>query len=114
MQRTVLVQKGVAFNLATADYERARTAGATVVDVCTPVEFLAGHVPGALNLDVNAADFAQKAAQLDKSKPVLVNCHAGIRGARAAALLHELGFDVKNLEGGLDAWEAAGNKPTGL
>jgi rhodanese-related sulfurtransferase len=63
-----------------------------------------------LNLDVNAPDFAAQAAKLDKSKTVLVNCHVGIRGARAAAVLQELGFEVKNLEGGLEAWEAAGNK----
>jgi rhodanese-related sulfurtransferase len=110
VQRALLVQKGVAFNVSPTDYEQVRAAGATVVDVCTASEFAAGHIPGALNLDVNAPDFATKAAQLDKSKPVLVNCHAGIRGARAAALLKGLGFDVRNLEGGLTAWEVAGNK----
>jgi rhodanese-related sulfurtransferase len=113
VHRALLVQKGVAFNKSPAEYEQARSAGATVIDVCTPKEFAAGHVPGALNLDVNAPDFASKAAQLDKSKPVLVNCHAGIRGARAAAMLNELGFQsVVNLEGGLYAWEAAGHKST--
>jgi rhodanese-related sulfurtransferase len=111
VHRALLVQKGVAFNVSPADYEQARAKGATVVDVCTAAEFARGHVPGALNLDVNSAGFATQAAQLDKSKPVLVNCHAGIRGARAAALLTEFGFDVKNLDGGLAAWEAAGNKP---
>ena len=110
LQKALLVQKGVALNVSPADYEQARVAGATAVDVCTAKEFAAGHVPGALNLDVNAPDFAAQAAKLDKSKTVLVNCHVGIRGARAAAVLQELGFEVKNLEGGLEAWEAAGNK----
>ncbi len=111
LQRALLVQKGVAFNASVQDYEAARAKGATVVDVCTATEFAVGHVPGALNLDVNGADFLKRAAKLDKSKPVLVNCHAGIRGARAAALFTELGFtNVLNLEGGLNAWEAAGNK----
>lgn len=111
LQRALLVQQGVAFNISPAAYEQARAQGATVVDVCTAQEFVAGHVPGALNLDVNASDFAARAAKLDPSKPVLVNCHAGIRGARAAALLRNSGFtNVMNLEGGLDAWEAAGNK----
>ena len=111
VKRALLVQKGIAFNIAPTEYEKARLAGATVVDVCTPREFALGHVPGALNLDVNASDFASKTAQLDKSKPVLVNCHAGIRGARATAVLNELGFkNVQNLDGGLTAWEAAGNK----
>jgi rhodanese-related sulfurtransferase len=111
VQRSLQVQKGVAFNKPLKDYEQVRAAGATVIDVCTPKEFAVGHVPGALNIDVNAADFASKAAQLDKSKPVLVNCHAGIRGARAAAILNGLGFQsVLNLEGGLYAWEAAGHE----
>ena len=112
IQRGLLVQRGVAFNVSPTEYEQARAAGATAVDVCTATEFSRGHVPGAINIDVNAENFRDKAAKLDKSKPVLVNCHAGIRGARATALLKDLGFDnVKNLEGGLSAWEAAGNKP---
>ena len=110
LQRALLVQKGVALNISPADFEQARGAGATVVDVCTAAEFSRGHVPGALNLDVNGSGFVAQTAHLDKSKPVLVNCHVGIRGARAAALLKDLGFDVKNLEGGLNAWEAAGHK----
>src|SRR3954463_13869773 len=73
VKRALLVQRGLAFNISPADYEQARKAGAVVVDVCTANEFGRGHVPGALNIDVNASDFAQRAAQLDKSKPVLVN-----------------------------------------
>ncbi len=111
LQRALLVQKGIACNISPTEYEQTRLAGATVVDVCTSSEFAHGHVPGALNLDVNAPAFAEQAAKLDRFKPVLVNCHAGIRGARAAALLQAMGFaNVKNLEGGLTAWEAAGNK----
>src|SRR5262249_41355034 len=71
LQRALLVQKGVAFNASPADYERARLAGATVVDVCTASEFAQGHVPNAINLDVNAPGFAEKTAKLEKSRPVL-------------------------------------------
>ena len=37
---------------------------AVVLDVRTPKEFAAGHIPGAVNIDWNAADFASKAAAL--------------------------------------------------
>ena len=96
-----------------ADFEKRRTKGkAPVLDVRSPEEFVKGHVTGAMNADIHSPDFAAKAAKFDKKKPILVNCHAGSRGAIAAAELARLGFkSVFNLDGGLDAWEKAGHEP---
>jgi rhodanese-related sulfurtransferase len=93
------------------DFEKRRTRGkARVLDVRSPEEFAKGHVTGAINADIHSPDFATKAAQFDKRKPIMVNCHLGARGAIAAAELARMGFkNVFNLEGGLDAWEKAGN-----
>ena len=52
----------------------------------------AGHVPGATNIDVNAADFEEKVAKLDKNKTYLVHCAAGSRSARACKKLEGMGF----------------------
>ena len=95
-----------------ADYEKSRkNRKAIVLDVRSAQEFATGHVPGAINIDINAPGFAEKAAQFDKSRPILVNCHAGSRGDVASAELSKLGFKtVCNLEGGLQAWEKAGNQ----
>jgi rhodanese-related sulfurtransferase len=93
-----------------AEFEKRRAKKAPVLDVRSPEEFAKGHVTGALNADIHSPDFAAKAAQFDKKKPILVNCHLGSRGVIAAAELSRLGFkNVFNLEGGLDAWEKAGN-----
>src|SRR5207237_1533919 len=94
------------------DYERLRRGGgALVLDVRSAEEFAKGHVPGALNIDINAPGFAEKVSKFDKSKPILVNCHAGSRGAIASAELAKLGFKtVCNLEGGLQAWEKTGHQ----
>ncbi len=94
-----------------AEFEKRRAKGkAPVLDVRSPQEFAKGRVTGALNADIHSPDFAAKAAQFDKKKPLLVNCHAGSRGAIAAAELARLGFkSVFNLEGGLEAWEKAGH-----
>jgi rhodanese-related sulfurtransferase len=94
-----------------ADFEKRRTKGkAPVLDVRSPQEFARGHVTGAINLDIHSPGFAAKAAQFDTRKPILVNCHAGSRGAIAAAELSRLGFkSVFNLDGGLAAWEKAGH-----
>jgi rhodanese-related sulfurtransferase len=95
-----------------AHFNQHRRDGALVLDVRSPEEFAKGHVPGALNVDINAPGFASKVSSFDKSKPILLNCHAGSRGAIASAELAKLGFkSVCNLEGGLAAWEKAGNDP---
>ena len=96
-----------------AEFEKRRAKGKTVVlDVRSPEEFARGHVPGALNADINSPDFDAKVASIDKKQTVLVNCHAGSRGAIASAALAKLGFKtVCNLEGGLAAWEKDGHQP---
>ena len=94
-----------------ADFEKRRAKRkAPVLDVRSPEEFAKGHITGAMNVDIHSPDFAAKAEQFDKKKPILVNCHAGSRGAIAAAELARLGFkSVFNLEGGLAAWEKSGH-----
>ena len=80
-----------------------------ILDVRTPQEFAAGHLPGALNLDVNAADFVERVKALDKSKTYLVHCAAGVRSAKACEKLARLEFPrLYNLSGGIKAWIKAG------
>ena len=80
-----------------------------ILDVRTPGEFAAGHIPGAVNLDVNAADFESKAAALDKGRTYLVHCASGVRSVRACEALARLDFSrLYNLPGGFRAWVTAG------
>jgi len=80
-----------------------------ILDVRTPQEFSAGHLPGAMNLDVNAPDFQAKAAALDKHRTYLVHCASGARSVRACEKLGRLDFPkLYNLPGGFRAWVKAG------
>ena len=80
-----------------------------VLDVRTPKEFAAGHIPGALNVDLNSPDFSQKVSSLDKRKTYLVHCAGGIRSARACGTMNDLGFvNLIDLAPGFKAWEKAG------
>jgi phage shock protein E len=80
-----------------------------ILDVRTPAEFSDGHIAGALNLDVNAADFPEKAASLDKNKIYLVHCASGVRSVKACQKLAKLDFpNLYNLAGGFKAWAKAG------
>jgi rhodanese-related sulfurtransferase/thioredoxin-related protein len=80
-----------------------------ILDVRTPKEFVAGHIPGAVNLDYLASDFEKKARALDKTKTYLVLCATGVRSARACVKLSQLDFPkLYDLPGGFKAWVKAG------
>lgn len=106
-------RKGKAFNtIGVQEFEKLRSARTNIVlDVRTPKEYTAGHIPGAVNIDFNAPDFDKKVAALDTNKTYLVHCAAGGRSARACDKLSKTFPRLNNLDGGMKAWEKAGNRP---
>ena len=48
-----------------------------ILDVRSAEEYAMGHIKGAVNIDVNAADFREKVAKLDKESTYLVHCASG-------------------------------------
>lgn len=82
--------------------------GVQLVDVRTAGEFASGHIPGAKNINATAPGFENQAgSQLNKNQPVAVYCRSGVRSARAAATLRQMGFKtVYDLRGGYMAWMA--------
>jgi rhodanese-related sulfurtransferase/thioredoxin-related protein len=97
-------------NLSVDEFARmAADKRNVILDVRTPEEFKAGHLSGAVNLNVSAPDFQEKAASLDKSKTYLVHCATGVRSAEACEKLSRLDFPkLYNLPGGFKAWAKAG------
>jgi phage shock protein E len=82
-----------------------------ILDVRTPREFAAGHLPGAVNVNWTDKTFAEKIASLDKSKTYLVHCKMGGRSAKACNRLEQENFlNIYNLKGGIDAWTEAGKE----
>lgn len=80
-----------------------------LVDVRTPEEYAAGHLPGAANIDWLAEGFIDQARTLlDPARPVMLHCRTGKRSAAAAAKLAAAGFRVANLLGGYQAWTEDG------
>jgi rhodanese-related sulfurtransferase len=78
-----------------------------VLDVRTPAEFAAGHVPGARNIshDLLASRLAELAPLRDKQ--VVLYCRSGRRTLLAADVLHAAGFKrLAHLEGDYLSWEA--------
>ncbi len=82
---------------------------ALIVDVREPDEYAAGHLPESRNIP--AAQFSDRTGELDKFKdtPLLLVCQSGARTAGASAYLEKQGFTrVHDLDGGINAWRAAG------
>ena len=76
-----------------------------IIDTRTPAEFSEGHIPGAVNIDIDGADFEAKIAALDKSRPVAVYCRGGRRSKEAAEQMVSCGLDVTELANGILSWE---------
>ena len=92
------------------EFERLWLAKTNVVlDVRTEKEYGAGHIPRAINIDVNGPDFGKKIADLDRKKTYLVHCAAGVRSARACQKMETLGFEnLIDLSPGFRGWRDAG------
>jgi len=75
-----------------ADIQQLIKDGALVVDTRTPGEFSGGHIEGAINIpyDIIIRSIGQYAQ--DKSQPVIVYCHSGVRSGAAKHALEEAGY----------------------
>ncbi|HYH92848.1 MAG TPA: rhodanese-like domain-containing protein [Candidatus Saccharimonadales bacterium] len=81
--------------------------GPLLVDVREATEFADVRAPGAALVPMS--EFAARAGELPKDRPLLMVCHLGGRSAAAAGFLLRSGWtDVHNVAGGMDAWERAG------
>ena len=102
-QRGSSIDSKEAYGLIKADSNIA------ILDVRTAKEFADGHVAGAVNIDVNQTDFAQKIDQLDRSKTYIVYCRSGRRSSKAVGIMATKGFkNLYNVSDGFLGWNKNG------
>ncbi len=84
--------------------------GGVILDLRPPRAFAAGHLPGAVNLQFNRADLAERAEMvLPKDPEYVVHAEPDPIGMVAVKILLQAGFKVAgHLAGGLRAWKSAG------
>jgi len=88
---------------------RASASPPLVLDVRTPEEFAAGHVPGAVNIP--HTEVAARLAEIEpeSARGVVVYCERGPRAEKSARALGEAGVrDVRLLDGNMQGWREAG------
>ncbi|GAB1511908.1 rhodanese-like domain-containing protein [Actinophytocola sp. KF-1] len=88
------------------DIPESLPAGVTLLDVREPDEWAAGHAPDAVHIPMG--DLAARLDDLPADDEVYVVCRSGGRSARVTAFLNANGWDAKNVEGGMQQWQAAG------
>lgn len=69
--------------------------GAVILDVRTPAEFKAGHVPKAVNIPLDQVQ-AKINTIKGYNKPVITCCASGARSGAAAGILRSAGIEVIN------------------
>jgi len=78
-------------------------ASITVIDVRTPDEYRAGHIPGSRNIPLNRIDEIEEVVP-DHDAKLFVYCLSGARSASACAVLARMGYtNVVNI-GGIANW----------
>ena len=97
-------------SVTVADLPDPLPAELVVLDVREPDEWTSGHVSGATHIPQGT--LPDRVGELDPQTPTVVMCHLGGRSARATAWLSQQGYHVVNLEGGIEAWHAAGRPVT--
>jgi len=85
---------------------RIKDGAVQLVDVRAATEFHEGYIENAQNQFLGK--LMRELDQIDKSKPIVVQCLAGGRSAIGASILQRAGFDVTNMTGGYKAWIESG------
>lgn len=93
---------------ATTLHHWLETGEALLVDVREPAEYAAEHIPSATLLPLGQTCCAKLPA--GNGKKLVIHCRKGGRGGNACAklLAEDPTLAVYNLEGGIEAWAAAG------
>jgi rhodanese-related sulfurtransferase len=84
-----------------------RDGSLTLLDVRNPQEVKMGCIEGFINIPLDS--LRERIHELDRSLPVYIHCHSGVRSYLAARILSQNGFDTYNLSGGYRLYSAVRN-----
>ena len=115
MQDFVMEAKSQIEEIEITEVDTLLTEGYQVLDVSEPCEFAEGAIDGSVNVPRGllepAADLVLKGREelQDRDKKWLLLCASSGRSAMATLVLKQMGFkNVKNINGGMEAWKDAG------
>lgn len=92
-------------NIENHEIKSYMSKGAILLDIRNKEAYESGHIDGATHIPIRSLLFNLN--KLDKSKTILVICYVGGSSVTACKLLQKSGFKVKNILGGMQAWNGA-------
>ena len=72
------------------DYKTLVEAGAQIIDVRTPNEYSAGHIPNSINIPLT--HLTKRIARVGKDQQIILCCASGMRSASARTTLISMGY----------------------
>ncbi|MBF4135125.1 MULTISPECIES: rhodanese-like domain-containing protein [Streptomyces] len=82
---------------------------AVLLDVREKAEWQSGHAPNAVHAPLTGLVAGGALPAAARGRALVVICRSGHRSQQAAKLLAGRGADAVDVEGGMNAWAAAGN-----
>ncbi len=93
--------------LSTFDANQYRNAGAFMLDVRTPAEWLEVHIPGATLIPLD--ELVVRMSELPADEIIVIYCRSGNRSSQALDILLKAGYSkVFSIENGIQDWITAG------
>jgi rhodanese-related sulfurtransferase len=77
--------------------------GHFLLDVRTPQEYAAGHVPGAVNIPID--ELRSRLSELPRNQEIAAYCQVGQRGYLATRILRQAGFGAASIAGGYKTYQ---------
>ena len=96
---------GPVVDIDPAAARRLVASGAFLLDVREEDEWSAGHASDAVHIPMGSV--SDRVTEIPSDRTVVCICRVGGRSGAVAAALAGAGYDVRNVDGGMLAWEAA-------
>ena len=83
-----------------------------ILDTRAAEDYAAGHIPGAVNVNVKEMFTAANLAKLPKDKQIVSYCYSGQSASQVTAALNMLGYNAANMQFGMASWAIVDAKST--
>ncbi|MDP6725990.1 MAG: rhodanese-like domain-containing protein [Candidatus Marinimicrobia bacterium] len=88
-------------SISAVEFKRSKNIF-TLLDVRGADEIAKARIDPHIHIPMK--EIPDRYVELDKEKPVVVICHTGVRSAHVCSYLEQFGYDMINMEGGIEAW----------